>query len=293
MNTYYYLKFICNLLFNFFIINYEYLVIKNSLNRYFFNNKKLVSKKRKESKNWIWLREHPLIEFIWISIPALILISLALPSLILIYSIDEWINPLYSIIVIGNQWFWSYEYGNICLWGLDVYLYKIMLKQFGNILYTFTASEWDNLLENIYFKLDIHKSHVENSSIVDTNNLPFGYPRMLTADNVLLLPSHTSIRLLITSSDVIHSWTIPDFGIKMDAVPGRLNQVFFSSNFCGTSWGQCSELCGVHHAYMPIEVRVLPSYIFEKYLDYHFKNYLNLITETLISDLDNLIKKKI
>ena len=241
-------------------------LLKKRSNNYFKINfyKKIytVTYFRKISKNWKWLKEHPVIEFIWISIPALILVSMAVPSLILIYSIDEWINPLYSIIVIGNQWFWTYEYSNICLWGLDIYLYKSMLQHFGPILYTISSFEWDNLLNDIYFKLDIHKSHVENSSIVDTSNLPFGYPRLLSTDNVLLLPSHTSIRLLITSTDVIHSWTVPDFGIKMDAVPGRLNQVFFTSNFCGTSWGQCSELCGVNHAYMPIEVIVLTLYLF-------------------------------
>lgn len=287
-----YLEFNYNYLNNLILINLEYLKLIDLKEKSFSENKKMLFSNRKKTFKWIWLKENPVVEFVWISIPALILISLALPSLILIYSIDEWINPLYSIIIIGNQWFWSYEYGNICLWGLDLYLYKIMLKNFGNILYTFTSSEWDKILNNIYSKLDIYKSHVENSSLVDTNNLPFGYPRLLSVDNVLLLPSHTSIRLLITSSDVIHSWAVPDFGIKMDAVPGRLNQVFFSSNFCGTSWGQCSELCGVHHAFMPIEVRVVPLYIFEKYLDYHFKTYLNLINKNLISDLNNLIKNK-
>ena len=116
-----------------------------------------------------------------------------------------------------------------------MYLYKLIRAELGAVLNYLTTYEWDQILSNVFFKLDIHKSHLENSSNVVDGSLPYGYPRLLTADNVLLLPSHTSVRLLITSSDVIHSWSVPDFWIKMDAVPGRLNQVFFSSNFCGTS----------------------------------------------------------
>ena len=236
-----------------------------------------------------FLYNNATVEFIWISIPAILLLFMAIPSLLLIYSIDEWTNPLYTIIIVGNQWFWSYEYSNICLWGLDNFLYKLMLSHYGKDLELLTALEWHTILNQVYIKLDIHKSLVENSSIVHESNLPFGYPRLLTTDNVLLLPSHTSMRLLVTSSDVIHSWAVPDFGIKIDAVPGRLNQVFFSSNFYGTSWGQCSELCGVHHAFMPIEVRVVPLCIFEKFLDYHFNSYLNLIINELQPRLGKIL----
>ena len=97
--------------------------------------------------------------------------------------------------------------------------------------------------------------------------MPKGYPRLLTTDQVLVLPSETFLRFLITSADVIHSWTIPNFGIKVDAAPGRLNQLNFITNFCGTSWGQCSELCGINHGFMPIEVRVIPHSVFVYFLE--------------------------
>ena len=81
--------------------------------------------------------------------------------------------------------------------------------------------------------------------------------RLLSTDQCLVLPSKTPLRLLVTSNDVIHSWAIPSYGVKLDAVPGRINQQLLNIPLTGTSWGQCSELCGVNHAYMPIEVKVL------------------------------------
>jgi heme/copper-type cytochrome/quinol oxidase subunit 2 len=78
--------------------------------------------------------------------------------------------------------------------------------------------------------------------------------RLLEVDNRLILPIEYSIRLLITSADVLHSWAIPSFGVKMDAVPGRLNQVSLYINRLGTYYGQCSELCGINHGFMPIVV---------------------------------------
>lgn len=121
-----------------------------------------------------------------------------------------------------------------------------------------------------------------DSSPISDGDLPRGYPRMLTVDQPLILPANCEIRLLITSMDVIHSWAVPAFGIKMDAIPGRINQVIFKTGFCGTSWGQCSEICGVNHSYMPIEVRViemsdydkLMSFMVKKYIEEHLENYL-------------------
>ena len=101
--------------------------------------------------------------------------------------------------------------------------------------------------------------------IISDEDLPKGYPRLLSTDQVLILPSHAIVRLMITSNDVIHSWALPSHGIKMDAVPGRINQVNFITSFWGTYWGQCSELCGINHGFMPIEVRVLP---LNDYFDY-------------------------
>lgn len=81
---------------------------------------------------------------------------------------------------------------------------------------------------------------------------------MLSVQQPLVLPEKRLVRLLATATDVIHSWAVPSFGIKIDACPGRLNQVLFTVLRSGTFYGQCSEICGVNHAFMPIEVRTLP-----------------------------------
>jgi len=93
--------------------------------------------------------------------------------------------------------------------------------------------------------------------MVPVSDLPKGGLRLLTTDALVTLPVGLPIRLLITSADVIHSWTIPAFGVKMDAIPGRINQVDTLLFTIGTYYGQCSELCGANHAFMPIMVRVI------------------------------------
>lgn len=82
-------------------------------------------------------------------------------------------------------------------------------------------------------------------------------PRLLAVDNALVVPVDTTVRVIVTSADVMHSWAMPAFGTKMDAIPGRLNETWFRANKTGTFYGQCSELCGIRHAFMPIEVRVV------------------------------------
>jgi heme/copper-type cytochrome/quinol oxidase subunit 2 len=89
----------------------------------------------------------------------------------------------------------------------------------------------------------------------------------------LFLPKNTHIRLLVTSSDVLHSWAVPSFGVKIDAVPGRLNQTSIYVKNTGTFYGQCSELCGVNHAFMPIEVYVVNPIHFYNYIYIYFKSF--------------------
>jgi hypothetical protein len=103
--------------------------------------------------------------------------------------------------------------------------------------------------------------------------------RLLSTDQCLVIPSKTPIRLLVTSNDVIHSWAVPSYGVKMDAVPGRANQLLLNIPLVGTSWGQCSELCGVNHAYMPIEVKVL---CFGDFLFYMELKIAELLTPYLL-----------
>nr|YP_010960784.1 cytochrome c oxidase subunit II [Poraniopsis inflata]WNH38675.1 cytochrome c oxidase subunit II [Poraniopsis inflata] len=163
------------------------------------------------------------LETIWTVLPAVILIFIALPSLQLLYLMDEVNNPFLTIKAIGHQWYWSYEYAD-------------------------------------YRELEF------DSYMIPTSELTLGNPRLLEVDNRLTLPSQTPIRVLVTSSDVLHSWTVPSLGIKMDAVPGRLNQVNFFISRCGLFYGQCSEICGANHSFMPIVIEAINFSSFENWV---------------------------
>nr|ALO76545.1 cytochrome c oxidase subunit 2 [Aderidae sp. GENSP01] len=169
------------------------------------------------------LLEGQLIELIWTILPAIILIFIALPSLKLIYILDESNNPLITIKTIAHQWYWTYEYSN-----------------FNNI-------EFDSYM-------------IPQLSM---NNFNF---RLLDVDNRLIIPFNTNIQMLITATDVIHSWTTPSLGVKVDATPGRLNQINFNSNRSGLFYGQCSEICGANHSFMPIVVESINSTYFIKWI---------------------------
>nr|YP_010254852.1 cytochrome c oxidase subunit II [Lissorhoptrus oryzophilus]QUA05791.1 cytochrome c oxidase subunit II [Lissorhoptrus oryzophilus] len=165
-----------------------------------------------------FLLEGQLIEMIWTILPAITLILIALPSLRLLYILDEINNPMITIKAIGHQWYWTYEYSD----------YK-----------------------NIEF----------DSFMIPMNEMkPFNF-RLLDVDNRMIVPYETQIRLLVTATDVIHSWALPSLGIKIDGTPGRLNQVSFCINRTGLFYGQCSEICGANHSFMPIVVEsISPSY---------------------------------
>nr|YP_009689593.1 cytochrome c oxidase subunit II [Lepidurus arcticus]QCZ36038.1 cytochrome c oxidase subunit II [Lepidurus arcticus] len=158
-----------------------------------------------------YLLDGQLIEIIWTVFPALILISIALPSLRLLYLLDEVNEPSLTIKAMGHQWYWSYEYSD------------------------FTNIEFD-------------------SYMTPTQDLLTNEFRLLDVDNRLVVPFNTQIRLLVSAADVLHSWTIPSLGVKVDAVPGRLNQLSLFINRPGLFFGQCSEICGANHSFMPIVV---------------------------------------
>jgi len=165
---------------------------------------------------------HTKLEIIWTIIPAFILIAIAVPSLSLLYAMDEPLNSNITLKVTGHQWYWSYHWAN-----------SLELKNF---------QEYDSYL-------------------VTERDLKFGQLRLLTTDHPLYIPTKLNIKVLVTADDVLHSWSIPSFGIKIDCVPGRLNQVNMYIHRFGHYYGQCSELCGVGHAFMPIEVISFPNFI--------------------------------
>ena len=179
----------------------------------------------------------PLLEIIWTLIPALILVFVAIPSFSLLYSMDEIIEPLLTIKVIGHQWYWSYEF-------LD-----------PNILFKLYYESLDIDAKPIKeFKPLEVTCNFDSYMLTDDQLSKENSLRLLEVDNKLYLPIETNVRLLITSADVLHSWAVPALGVKLDACPGRLNQTSLYIKRPGTFYGQCSEICGVNHGFMPIAV---------------------------------------
>jgi len=177
----------------------------------------------------------PFLEIIWTLIPAIILIFVAIPSFSLLYSMDEIIEPLLTIKIIGHQWYWSYEF-------LDP---NILFKLYYESLDVKPSKEFEPL--SVTCNFDSYM--LTDDQLSKENSL-----RLLEVDNKLYLPVETNVRLLITSADVLHSWTVPALGVKLDACPGRLNQTSLYIKRPGTFYGQCSEICGVNHGFMPIAV---------------------------------------
>nr|UBA16561.1 cytochrome c oxidase subunit II [Papilio epycides] len=170
-----------------------------------------------------FLLEGQMIELIWTIIPTITLIFIALPSLRLLYLLDELNNPLITLKSIGHQWYWSYEYSD-----------------FNNVEFDSYMIQYDKSTPNNF--------------------------RLLDVDNRIILPMNNQIRIMVTAADVIHSWTIPSLGVKIDANPGRLNQTNLFINRPGIFFGQCSEICGANHSFMPIMIESIS-----------IKNFINWI----------------
>ncbi len=164
-----------------------------------------------------------LIEVIWTLVPVLILVGIAVPSISLLAAQFK-PAPANAVTLkaIGSQWLWTHNYPDL---GVEV---------------------TSNLLPE---KADVKEG--------DRFRTERDGPRLLAVDSRIVLPVNTPIRLLTTATDVIHAWAIPAFWIKLDAVPGRINETSFTVEKTGVYFGQCSELCGIKHAYMPIAVEVV------------------------------------
>ena len=102
--------------------------------------------------------------------------------------------------------------------------------------------------------------------MIEEKDLKKGQPRLLAVDNVVVVPVNKVVKVLITANDVLHAWALPSFGVKRDAMPGRINETWFKAEKEGTYYGQCSELCGIKHAFMPIEVRVVSNQEYQEWL---------------------------
>lgn len=169
------------------------------------------------------VHHHSVLEIIWTTIPAIILCVIAVPSFTLLYSLDEVVEPCLTLKAIGRQWYWSYEYGDY-------------------------ETSQNNLVGNgITF----------DSNLLQDDDLEHGQLRLLDVDNRVVLPVNRHIRLLTSGGDVIHSFAVPSLGLKLDAIPGRLNQTMLFIKRQGVFYGQCSELCGSSHSMMPIAVEAV------------------------------------
>nr|YP_009311960.1 cytochrome c oxidase subunit II [Yasuhikotakia morleti]BAV71214.1 cytochrome c oxidase subunit II [Yasuhikotakia morleti] len=162
------------------------------------------------------------IEIVWTVLPAVVLILIALPSLRILYLMDEISDPHLTIKAMGHQWYWSYEY-----------------------------TDYEDLAFDSY--------------MIPTQDLTPGQFRLLETDHRMVVPMESPIRVLISAEDVLHSWAVPSLGVKMDAVPGRLNQISFMTSRPGVFYGQCSEICGANHSFMPIVVEAVPLEYFQNW----------------------------
>lgn len=252
-------------------------------------------------------------EAIWAAFPTIIIVSILIPSLILLYSFEDILNPKMTIKVIGNQWYWTYEFDNWINYNkrpesikkLDLGKYpaaheKPLTRLFNELGYkdirtvgkvekferarellhaykTNTNKDepmvrlakllgYKSLRDYTNKAESIYSSFAFNSVIVDLDSLELGEKRLLEVDNRLVLSTNLTTRFLVTSVDVLHAFAVPELGFKVDAVPGRLNQILVFVSRPGVYYGQCSELCGTNHGFMPIVIQaVTPS------------NYLNYI----------------
>lgn len=167
------------------------------------------------------------LEVAWTGIPVLILIVFAIISVPLLYKQLEVPQSDVVIQATGNQWYWSYEYPDEEIEFDALMLAKDELAENG-----FADNEW-----------------------------------LLATDQSVVVPVNSVVHMLITGADVIHAWTIPAFGVKMDAIPGRMNEVWFKAEQEGVYFGQCSELCGKDHTYMPITVKVVSEVEYASWLE--------------------------
>jgi cytochrome c oxidase subunit II len=167
-----------------------------------------------------------MIEVVWTIAPILILVVIAIPSFRLLYKQLDIPEYDMTIKAIGYQWYWGYEYTDEGMG--DLYFDSIMVA-------------------------DDDRQSVADARGVTLNEVP----RLLAVDYDLVIPVDKTVRLQVTSEDVIHAFAMPSMGVKIDAIPGRLNETWFHAREEGVYYGQCSELCGKDHAFMPIAVRVV------------------------------------
>jgi cytochrome c oxidase subunit 2 len=194
-----------------------------------------------------------LLEVVWTVIPIIVLIVIAVPSMKLLVFMDKAPKEKVEMTlkVIGHQWYWSYEYPDA-----------------GNLAFD---------------------SNIIPDEEIDASK---GQIRLLEVDNRIAIPVDTTIRVLMTSEDVLHNWAVPAFGIKMDTVPGRINESWIRvpAARAGVYRGQCSELCGVFHGYMPIVIEAKSKQDFAKWLNKAKKEFANDASPVKVVRKDTIVR---
>ena len=192
---------------------------KNSLNRFLVYSFGALAAKTRVFK------EDKYLEACWTLFPALILITISIPSFYMLYLSEESIETLLTVKAIGYQWYWTYDF-------TDLFPF----------LYNLKTSEVD--IDDFLIE-----SYMEPTEFINKEEGGF---RLLETDNILILPTNLHLRLIVTSMDTLHSFALPSLGLKVDAVPGRLNKIDLFIYRMGVFYGQCSEICGIGHGFMPI-----------------------------------------
>ena len=171
-------------------------------------------------------------EVIWTVIPVIILVAMAVPAARTLVKIEDFRNSKLTVKVTGYQWKWQYDYVD------------------EGVSYFSTLARAHNEARQVDSGIDVRQ--VDNY--------------LLDVDNPLVVPVGTKVRILLTAADVIHNWWVPDFGLKRDAIPGFVNELWFEAETVGTYRGQCAELCGRDHGFMPVVVKVVEQAGYEAWL---------------------------
>ncbi len=200
---------------------------------------------------------HTFLEVAWTIIPILILVAIAIPSFHLLFNQYTFPKADVTIKATGNAWFWEHEYVD------DKFTITSNMINDEDVL---RAKIGDDAFDKKYGSLEgaaLHSALYQDSLPVWNEDKKL---RRLSVDQEIAVPVNKVVDVLVTSNDVIHSWTIPSFGVKMQAVPGRTSAVWFKATKIGSYHGQCSVLCGKLHSAMPIVVRVVDQPVYDAWI---------------------------
>jgi cytochrome c oxidase subunit 2 len=184
-----------------------------------------------------------LIEVVWTAIPVIILLVIAIPSFKLLYYLDKAKNPEMTLKVTGHQWYWSYEYPDQKIESFD------------------SRPIWDGTKQTSDQIASLLKDAKPNWQYQTEQPL-----RLLEVDNRVVLPVDTEVRVYVTAADVLHSWAMPSLGVRKDAITGRLNETWLKIEKPGVYYGQCSQICGTGHAFMPIVIEAVDKEKFKEWV---------------------------